>query len=180
MKVVKTLLIGMGIIIALPFIIALFLKNDYAIEREITIAKPNDTVFNYIKFIKNQNYYSKWNMTDPNMKQTYRGGADGTVGFVSAWDSKNKQVGVGEQEITKIEEGKRIEMKLRFKVPFEAEDNAYMSTEMIDSNSTKVKWGFTGSFPYPMNIMQLFMDMDKTVGADLEIGLKNLKGILDK
>ena len=179
MKILKTILLVLGIIIALPLILALFLKNDYAIEREINIVKPKDSVFNYIKHLKNQNYYSKWNMTDPAMKQSYKG-TDATVGFISAWESKHDQVGVGEQEITKIEEGKRIEMKLRFKVPFEAEDNAYMTTEMIDSNTTKVKWGFTGSFPYPMNIMQIFMDMDKTIGNDLEIGLKNLKGILEK
>ena len=138
MKVVKTLLIGMGIIIALPFVIALFLKNDYAIEREITIAKPKDSVFNYIKFIKNQNYYSKWNMTDPNMKQTYRGGADGTVGFVSAWESKNKQVGVGEQEITKITDGIGYDVILRFEKPFKGISYANAATQNLTDNQTKV------------------------------------------
>jgi len=32
-------------------------------------------------------------------------GNDGTVGFVLAWDSTNKSVGKGEQEITNVEEG---------------------------------------------------------------------------
>lgn len=40
--------------------------------------------------------------------------------------------------------------------------------------------GFKGAIPYPMNLMGLFMDMDKEVDGDLEVGLKNLKLILKK
>jgi len=112
------------------------------------------------------------------MKKTYNG-TDGTIGFVSAWESKVENVGVGEQEILKITEGERIDMKLRFKVPFEAEDDAYMTTQDVENNQTKVKWGFKGAFPYPMNLMGLYMDMDKEVGGDLEVGLKNLKTVLE-
>ncbi|OFY82191.1 MAG: polyketide cyclase [Bacteroidetes bacterium RIFCSPLOWO2_12_FULL_35_15] len=179
MKVLKKILISIGILIAIPLIIALFVKKDYAVEREVTINKPKQEVFDYIKFLKNQDQYSKWAMMDPSMKKNYTG-TDGTVGFISAWDSNNKDVGKGEQEITKISEGERIEFKLRFKLPFEAEDDAYMTTEAVSENQTKVKWGFTGAFPYPMNLMGLFMDMDKEVGADLETGLSNLKNVLEK
>jgi hypothetical protein len=38
---------------------------------------------------------------DPNMKKTYTG-TDAEVGFISAWESTDKNVGVGEQEIKKI------------------------------------------------------------------------------
>jgi hypothetical protein len=34
-------------------------------------------------------------MMDPNAKMEYKG-TDGTVGFISAWDSKIKYVGKGE------------------------------------------------------------------------------------
>ncbi len=118
-------------------------------------------------------------MMDPNMKKTFTG-TDGTVGFISAWDSDNNEVGKGEQEITKIIEGERVDMQLRFKVPFEAEDYAYMSTEANADSTTKVKWGFKGAFPYPMNLMGLFMDMEKEVGGDLATGLSNLKTLLEK
>ncbi len=47
------------------------------------------------------------------MKTEYRG-TDGTVGFVSAWDSPVRDAGKGEQEITKIDDGKRIDYELRF------------------------------------------------------------------
>ena len=47
------------------------------------------------------------------------------------------------------------------------------------NNSTKVKWTFEGSIPYPWNIFNLFMDMDEAMGPDLEKGLNNLKVILE-
>lgn len=149
------------------------------VEREIIINKPKAEVFEYIKFLRNQDNYSKWNMMDPDMKKTYKG-TDGTIGFISAWESKMENVGAGEQEIVNMIDGERIDMKLRFKVPFESQNDAYMITEDMSNNQTKVKWGFKGAFPYPFNLMGLFMDMEKAVGGDLEVGLQNLKNLLEK
>ena len=80
----------------------------------------------------------------------------------------------------KIVEGKRIDYALRFKEPFEAEDEAFMTTEAISDNKTKVSWGFKGEMAYPMNLMLLFMDMEEKIGPSLENGLKTLKLILEK
>lgn len=179
MKILKTIGLTIGGLIALVLIIALFVNKKYEVVREITINKPQEEVFDYIKQIKNQDNYSVWARKDPNMKKEYRG-ADATVGFVSAWDSEMKDVGKGEQEIKKIVEDQRIDMELRFKKPFEATDYASMSTEAVGPNSTKVKWGFNGAMPYPMNLMLLFMNMDEMLGKDLATGLTNLKAILEK
>jgi uncharacterized protein YndB with AHSA1/START domain len=179
MKKGKKIALILLIIIVIPLVVALFVKKDFAVEREVTINKPCNEVFEYIKLLKNQDHYSVWVMKDPNMKKEYKG-IDGTVGFISSWDSQNKEVGKGEQEIVKITEGERIDSKLRFKVPFEAENDAYMATEKISNEQTKVKWGFKGAFPYPMNLMSLFVSMDKRVGPDLNTGLINLKNVLEK
>lgn len=178
MKILKTILIAVGILIAIPLIVALFAKKDYEVEREITIDKPKEEVFDYVKFLKNQDNYSKWATIDPDMKKTYNS-TDGTVGFVSAWESDNKDVGKGEQEIKKITEGERIDFELRFFEPFESTEPAYMTTESVSENQTKVKWGFNGHMDYPMNIMMLFMDFEKMIGDDLDTGLKNLKSVLE-
>lgn len=179
MRILKRILIVILILIAIPLITALFVKKDYAVEKEVVINKPKQVVFDYVKMLKNQDNYSVWAMKDPNMKKGYKG-TDGTPGFIASWESQNKEVGTGEQEILKITEGERIDFKLRFKVPFEAQDDAYMITEAVGENQTKVKWGFKGAFPYPMNLMNLFMDMDKAVGKDLSEGLNNLKTVVEK
>lgn len=179
MRILKRIIIVILILVAIPLITALFVKKDYAVEKEITINKPKQVVFDYVKMLKNQDNYSVWATRDPNMKKEYTG-TDGTPGFIASWESKNKEVGTGEQEIIKITEGERIDFKLRFKVPFEAQDDAYMSTEATGENQTKVKWGFKGAFPYPMNLMNLFVNMNEAVGKDLETGLTNLKTVMEK
>lgn len=89
-------------------------------------------------------------------------------------------MGIGEQEIKKITEGKRIDFELRFKVPFEATEKAHFTTEAISVNETKVKWGFYGSMDYPSNILLPFLQMDKVIGTALQTGLDNLKVLLEK
>lgn len=178
-KALKITLIVILVLVGLPLIIALFVKKDYAVSREVTINKPKSEVFAYILMLKNQDNFSVWANRDPNMKKEYRG-TDGTVGFVSAWESQNKEVGKGEQEIKAIKDGERIDYELRFMEPFEATDNAYMTTEAVSDSSTKVTWGFNGRMPYPMNLMLLGMDMEGMLGKDLQQGLDNLKVELEK
>lgn len=179
MKILKGILYLVIGVIVLALVIALFTKKDYAVEREIVVMRPSAQVFDYAKHIKNQDDYSVWNQADPNMKKEYVG-TDGTVGFIAKWESESDSVGKGEQEIVKIAEGERIDMKLRFQEPFEAEDDAYMITEGIDSAQTRVKWGFKGTMKYPMNIMLLMMDMENMLGKDLQKGLENMKANLEK
>jgi hypothetical protein len=38
----------------------------------------------------------------------------------------------------------------------------------------------TGSMPYPMNLFLVLMDLEGSIGRDLQNGLNNLKGILDQ
>jgi hypothetical protein len=179
MKLLKKILIVVAVIIALPLIIALFVKKEFAVEREITINRPKQEVFDYVKYLKNQDEFSKWASMDPEMKKEYKG-TDGTVGFVSAWESSKDDVGKGEQEIVKIQEGERIDYELRFLEPFPSKSPAYMITESVSGNQTKVKWGLSGKMVYPLNIMRLFMDMEEMLGEDLSIGLNNLKQNLEK
>src|SRR5688572_10445584 len=124
MKIVKKILLVIAILIAIPLIIALFVKKEYKVEREVTINKPKREVFDYVKYLKNQDNYSKWVRMDPNMKKDFRG-TDGTVGFVYAWDG-NKDAGKGEQKIKNITEGERVDVEVRFEKPFEAVATAPM------------------------------------------------------
>lgn len=176
MNTLKIILLVVVIIIAIPLIIALFVKKEYSVEREITINKPKQEVFNYMKYLKNQDNYSKWVRTDPNMKKDFRG-TDGTVGFVYAWDG-NKDAGKGEQEIKNITEGERLDVEVRFERPMAGIAYAPVVTQSLSGNQTKVKWGLKGKSKYPFNFMNLFMN--GMLGKDLETSLTTLKGILEK
>ncbi len=174
----KKFSIAVLMLIALPFIIALFVQKEYSVVTQITIDKPVAEVFDYVKRLKNQDNFSVWAQMDPDMVKSYRG-TDGTVGFVSHWESQLEEVGVGEQEIMRIDEGKRIDFELRFFSPFESTDPAFMSTEAVGANQTLVQWGFDGHLDYPMNLMFLFLDFETMIGNDLNQGLKQLKQELE-
>ena len=176
LKITGLALLGL---IVLVLLVAAVAKKEYAVERSVSINKSKAEVFNYVKYLKNQNDFSVWSKIDPNMKQDYRG-TDGTVGFVSAWDSPMKQAGKGEQEIIGIDEGNSIDYEIRFMEPMKSTDNASLFFESVNDSTTVVKWRFFGKMKYPMNLMLQVMDMDAMLGKDLDGGLQNLKVLLEK
>jgi hypothetical protein len=178
MNILVTLLLVIVAIIAIFLIIALFSKKSYSLQREIIINKPTREVFDYIKHLKNQDNFNKWVMMDPNLKKTYRG-TDGTVGFVYAWEG-NKKAGKGEQEIINITEDRRLDVEVRFERPFAGISSTPFITESLQGNQTKLKWEMSSTMKYPMNIMLVFMNMDKMLGNDIQASLKTLKNILEK
>ncbi len=177
MNILINILVGLAALVALFFIIALFIKKEYTISREIVINKPKTVVFQYIKHLRNQERYNKWVMMDPGMKKDLKG-ADGTVGFTYAWDSQNKQAGKGEQEIVKIVEGDLVDVEVRFERPFKSVAKTPLRTVAITDQQTKVIWGMEATSKYPLNAMNPFMDA--LLGKDLEASLINLKNILEK
>jgi len=168
-------LLVVAILVALPLIIALFIPGNYEINRSIVIDRPKHEVFDYIKFIKNQDHYSKWVQTDPNMQKAFRG-TDGTVGFVYAWNG-NKQAGEGEQEITGVADGERITTEIRFKRPMSNIAHTYMVTEALTEHSTKVTWGMTGHSKYPVNLLTALLK--GMLKKDMDFSLGQLKSVLE-
>lgn len=170
------LYILVGIVVLILFL-ALIAPKTYDVSRSIVIDSPKDRVFKIIRSLKEQDKWSPWAKKDPNMHKEYRGN-DGEVGSVAYWNG-NKDVGEGEQEITKIVDGERVEGELRFFKPWKSESDCYFTTQDVDSGKTKVTWGFSGKNKFPFSIMMLFMSMDKMVGKDFEEGLATLKSQLE-
>lgn len=147
------------------------------IDKSIEIRKSSKIVFDYLKTTRNQDNFSVWNMTDPDMKKKYQG-SDGTIGFIYSWDSTNKNVGAGEQEITGIVEGKSIEYSIRFSRPMENTAKTGFKITAGGENLSTVVWSFDSPSKFPMSLLSpLFKIM---LGKDIEKGLKNLKQILEK
>ena len=176
MNILITILLVLGSLVALFLIIAFFTPREFSVEKKITITKSKQEVFNYLKLLKNQEYYSVWIMKDPNIKLIYTG-TDGTVGAISSWTSDNKNVGIGEQEIKKLTDGESMEVEIRFKKPFEGTNNATTTVTTVDGGTT-VANAFYGKSKFPGNFMNLFMPT--LVGKDMQQNLVNLKTILEK
>lgn len=178
MNILLTVLAVIGGIIVLLLILALFVKKNFLVIRSIIINRPKAEIFDYVKYLRNQNDYSKWALMDPDMQKSFTG-TDAIPGFISAWEG-NKKVGKGEQEIKAIREGEKIDYELRFEKPMRSVAQSYMATESVRTDKTKVTWAVGGKMKYPFNLMGLFMNMDKMMGTDLDIGLNNLKALKEK
>ena len=177
MGILITVLIVIAGFIVLLLLVALFTKKDFTLEKQIIINRSKQQVFDYLKMIRNQEQYSVWVMKDPNIKIVYTG-TDGTEGFTSSWESNDKNVGIGEQEIVKITEGESMQVEIRFKKPFEGTNHALTTVTTMDDNITKVTNLFYGKSKLPMNLMNLAMD--KMVGKDMQQNLVNMKNNLEK
>jgi hypothetical protein len=146
------------------------------IEKSVLIGKGSREIYDYLKYTRNQDNFSVWNMTDPSMKREYAG-SDGSVGFIYRWDSMNKNVGAGEQMTAALVDGRRIDFTLKFLRPMK---NTGTSSFLIEeeSGTTKVSWIFESPSKFPMSLFSpVFKRM---LGKDLEKGLSNLKTILEK
>ncbi len=176
MNIIITILLVVAGIIGLLLIIALFMKREHYVKREIIINAPRQKVFDYVKLLKNQDEFNTGAMEDPDRKREFKG-TDGTVGYIYAW-SGNKNAGVGEKEIKNIIEGQRIETEIRFVKPMSATASIIMDTESLSDNQTKVSWSNAGTLKYPINIM--IPMMEKQVAKGMGISLSTLKNILEK
>jgi hypothetical protein len=147
------------------------------VERSIMINKSKQVVFDYLKKTRNQEEFSVWNMKDPGKKTEARG-TDGTVGFIYSWDSKNKNVGAGSQEIKRIIEGAEIEYEIRFERPMKNIGQSKFVLNEVSMNETQVSWIFRGPAKFPMSLFKgIFQNM---LGKDITKSLANLKGRLEK
>jgi len=164
--------------IGLILVIAAFTGKDYTIQREIVINKPDSTVYEYLRYLKNHKNFNAWFLKDPNMKESFKG-TDGQIGFVYAYEG-NKEVGAGEQELMSLAPNKSVGIELRFLKPFKTVSTTPFDLEALGLSQTKVKWTMNGQMNYPINISLLFVNMDSFLGKDVQKSLENLKQNLEK
>jgi len=60
MKIIKYIVVALGILLAALLLMGLFLPKEYALSRTVTIQRSNADVYNYVKYLKNQSQYSVW------------------------------------------------------------------------------------------------------------------------
>lgn len=142
------------------------------IEKSVVINRSKTDVFNYLKITKNQNNFSVWNIKDPKQKTSEKG-MDGTIGYVYSWDSQDKNVGAGSQEIKNIVENEKIEYELRFERPMKNVARSKFVISKISETQTSVSWDFRGPTKFPMSLFSGIFK--KMLGKDIAKSLDNLR-----
>ncbi|EMY78680.1 hypothetical protein LEP1GSC060_0569 [Leptospira weilii serovar Ranarum str. ICFT] len=180
MKILSYILGG---IVAWIGILAIFVPKEFRLEREVVINQPRKIVFAELKFLKNHEQWNAWSKKDPQMKKEFKG-TDGNVGFISSWESENPEVGTAEQEITNVVDGERLETQIRFKKPFEASFDSYLTTQAVNEKQTKVLIGMSDKMSFPMTVISFIVnvcfDQQRKIIRNMDDSLNNLKLRLEK
>ena len=77
----------------------------------------------------------------------------------------------------------KIVIRLDFITPFEGRNTAeftMLPQGDATNQATNVTWLMHGPAPLISRVMQVFINMDKMIGKDFEIGLANLKRLAEK
>jgi hypothetical protein len=162
----------LAIIIAVILILAATKPDTFRVERTAVVNAPADKVFPLIADFRQWLNWSPWEGRDPALKRSYSGAERGK-GAVYAWDG-NKNVGSGRMEILEATSPSTVVIQLDFLKPFEAHNTAEF-TMLPQGGATSVIWVMQGPAPFLSKVMQVFMNMDRMIGRDFEVGLANLK-----
>ena len=177
MKTVAVILVILLVVVAAILILAAMKPATFRITRATSINASPEKIFPLIADFRAWSAWSPWEKMDPALKRTYGGSASGK-GAVYEWGG-NSKVGKGRMEIIDAPPPSRVAIKLDFLKPFEAHNTAEF-TMLPQGDETRVTWRMHGPAPFMARIMHVFINIDKMVGKDFEVGLANLKRLAEK
>jgi uncharacterized protein YndB with AHSA1/START domain len=177
----KTIVIVVLVLLVLAAVAVLVLAankpDTFRVQRATSIKAPPEKIFALINDLHGWGAWSPYEKKDPAMKRTFSGAPSGK-GAVYEWDG-DKNVGQGRMEITDTSAPNKIVIKLDFIRPFEGHNVVTFSMEPR-GDATNVTWDMQGPAPFMAKVMHVFINMDRMVGTDFEIGLANLKAVAEK
>lgn len=170
-----TLFFVLGVFIVLGiaiWVLAATRPKVLVVRRSRVIHAPPESVFPLINNFHLWRSWSPYERLDPEMRRTFSGPASG-VGAGYAWEG-NRRAGSGRMEITASQAPERIGIRLEFNRPMKAVN----TTEFVlarREGGTEVTWSMQGASPLFLRLMGLWVDFDRLLGKDFELGLEQLQ-----
>jgi len=174
---IKTMAIVLVVAIAALLIYAATRPDTFVVQRSLNVRASADKLHPLINDLHRFNTWNPYDRKDPNIKGTYRGPQAGPG---AGYDFQgNKDVGKGSIEIVDSAAPGKVTMKLDMLEPFEVHNHVEF-TLVPRGDSTDVTWAMRGPSPFLGKLIGVFMNMDKMIGRDFEVGLANLKTVAEK
>ena len=170
------IVLAIFVFVGAVLVLAAMKSGSLHVERSVRIKAAGDNILPLISDFHRWASWSPFERLDPAMKKTFSGAASGK-GAIYEWVGNNK-AGQGRMEVTDAT-ASRVTIQLDFLKPFEGHNIAYF-TVAPDGDATKVTWAMDGPSPFMMKVMRVFVNMDKMLGKDFELGLANLKAATEK
>lgn len=175
MRLLKRFAFGLIIIVALLAIIGMFLPRNIEVARSIEIDAPASKIFPQFATLKNTVPWSPWLHHDPNTKLSFSDQPSG-VGASMTWASDHQSVGSGTMTIT----DERVNEHLTVALDFGDMGGGTATWDLVETDGkTMATWGMqTDMGAGPIGRWMGLM-MDGWIGADYELGLENLKALVE-
>lgn len=173
----KKLLGALALGLAALVVLISMRPSAFEIKRSVQIKAPAPVVFAQLADFGKWEAWSPWAKLDPNMHKELAG-TQGSAGASYYWRG-NDAVGEGRMTVEAIAAPERLTIKLEFLKPFAALNTTEFTLLTDAGGMTTVTWAMRGENNFMAKAFDLFMNMDKTVGADFERGLAALRGIAE-
>ena len=170
----RLVIIALGCVV-LAALIAFALPREVHVSRSISIDAPPDEVFPLVNSLQEGQKWSPWLSLDPETRVAFSG-PDAGVGNRLDWRSENPKVGAGTQIISASTPDRHVETTLDFgemgtaRAAFELEPAG---------TGTLIIWHFSTDTGLNPVARWTGLMMDRWVGRDYEIGLRNLKTLVE-
>jgi uncharacterized protein YndB with AHSA1/START domain len=151
--------------------------DTFRVQRSISIQAPPEKIFAVLNDFHQSESWSPYEKKDPAMKRAFSGPESGK-GAVYQFEG-NKEVGKGRLTITDTTPSSKVVIALDMSEPFEGHNTVEYTLD-ANGGSTEVTWAIHGHQPYIGKVMSLFIDCDKMIGKDFEVGLANLKALSER
>lgn len=173
----KTIAFAIAVLIGGVLIYAANKPDTFSVQRSIAVQAPPEKIFPLIHDFKQWPNWSPYEGKDPAMKRSY-GPVTAGVGATYAW-AGNKDVGRGDMKISGATPPTALTLQLHFIEPFEGHNQVDFKIDP-EGGQSKLSWIMNGPAPFPTKLMSMFIDMDKMIGKDFEVGLANIKALAEK
>jgi uncharacterized protein YndB with AHSA1/START domain len=150
--------------------------DTFRIQRSAAIAAPPEKIFPHLNDLRAHHAWSPFEK-DPAMKRTHSGAPSGK-GAVYEWEG-NREVGAGRIAILESVPASKLVLALDMIKPFPAKNTVEYTLEP-NGNATNVTWAMSGRQPFMFKLMSAFINCEKMVGSQFELGLANLKAIAER
>lgn len=175
------ILIGVIALIAIIVLLGFILPDKVHVERETVINAPREKVFEHISNFEKWDAWSPWAKLDPNAKYSFSGQG---VGQKMVWESEDRNVGKGSQEIVVLEPTQKMVTHLAFegmgvaKATFDLSDAGDGKTKVVWALDTNMREEMALHMKPMATYMGMFM-MDGMLGKQYEEGLASLKQVAE-
>ncbi|MGQ0443083.1 MAG: SRPBCC family protein [Methylophilaceae bacterium] len=174
---IKLIVIVILLLVGGLFIYASTRSSKFHVQRSTTIKAPPEKIFAIINDHRHWADWSPWEKLDATMKKTISEPSSG-VGASYAWEG-NAKAGAGLVTITETEPPYKLVSRLEMRKPVKAQNRVEFTIEPL-GDSTKVTWAMAGTQNLTMKVMGLFINCNDMVGKDFDVGLAQLKTMIEK